>query len=72
MSELSDYNVCVHSIVYNKARFCWPWASRLEMHLPNNCFHMPNKFSPDSKTTAIFHLPTYEHVFAKQMDKYVI
>ena len=46
-----------------------PQTNRLEMHLPNKCFHLPIKFSPDPKLSfifksSIFHLPTYKHIFA--------
>ena len=45
-------------------------ASRLKMQFPNKSFYLPNKFSPDPKLlfifkSAIFHMPTYKHVFAK-------
>ena len=50
-------------------QFSSPLASRLEMHLPNKCFHLPNEFSPDPKLlfifkSAIFHSSTYKHIFA--------
>jgi len=58
----------------NKFQFSCPWASRLEMHVPNKYFHLPNKFPPDPKLSfifksAMFHLPTYKYVFAIQIDK---
>ena len=51
-----------------------PGATELEMHLPNQCFHLPNTFSPDPKLlfifkSDIFHLFTYKHVFAIKINK---
>jgi len=37
-------------------QFSCPRESILEMNLPNKCFHLPNKFSPNPKLSIIFNL----------------